>query len=74
MKGRAYTPRRPVPADEARAVIPLLIYRHVTDFRYPHPMPAGTNPAAEITRSVAVLRAVLAAAGDVERLLRDYCR
>jgi len=64
-----YVSRRPITPLEARAVLPLLIYRYITDIHQPYPLPLGLEPVQEVRRSLRVLRAVLEAADELKRLL-----
>ncbi len=65
----AYTARRPISPAEARAVVPLLIFRYVTDVPRPYPLPLGVEPIQEVRKSLRILGAVLEAADALTGLL-----
>ncbi len=65
-----YVSRRPITALEARAVLPLLIYRYITDVHQPYPLPLGVEPVQAVRKSIRILGAVLEAADDLTEILR----
>jgi len=58
---RGYAARRPISRPEARAVVPLLAYRYITEVEQPFPVPPGVEPASYVARASQILRVIHAA-------------
>lgn len=65
----AYVKHRPISPLEARAALPLLVYRYISDVGFPHPMAPGVSAAQEVARSLNTLRAIRESIPPLERLL-----
>lgn len=66
---RSYTRNRALSAPEARAILPLLIYRYITDLALPDPLPPGSDAFAEARKAIRILRAVWEAREPLGELL-----
>ncbi|MDQ7794094.1 MAG: phosphotransferase [bacterium] len=66
---QAYARSRPLSAAEARAVLPLLIYRYITDLHVPGPLPLRSDPGAEARKAIRILRALWVVRDELAALL-----